>query len=271
MDLKDTIEHIGELAAKAAGAGNKVHVIQSLPGEPAGVYGIVTADGKFQRVVAAQGPRRHALHSIDQVVPLVEDVKARYKAACVVWYSATAVIVLIGDDKLDADLRPRATVPLAYSPEWAILLNELKTPQARDPKAFVQFVRTKLLDALVDAERLIPYFRNLQSRVQQNTHARTGLGRESLGAEIDAEITSDEGDLPDYLVFSMPVFNDVALQTKTSVRCALDVDPRSMAIRLDPIESDLVTGLQNQVTSIGNIFTTTLKNVPVFFGSPDSK
>ncbi len=267
MDLTDAISKIEELAIGNAGAKNKVAVIE-LPKEPAGVYGLVKPDNSFERIVAVTGPRVHTLHSLDQIVPLVEDVQQRQQGQCTVWYAAAGIVVLLKDEGLTSDLRSRVNVPLKYSPEFATLLGEAKTPATRDAKPFVQWLRTKLLDVLRDAEELLPMLRSLKGSSQENTRLQTGRGRESLGMEVDAEIMSDIGELPDYLIFTPRVFSDPSIQRRVTVRCALEINPRTLEVQLTPIESDLVKAVDDELTSIGNVLKQSLGDVPVFFGTP---
>lgn len=268
MDLTDAITKIEELAIGNAGAKNKIAVID-LPKEPPGVYGLMNSSGTFQRIVAAVAPRVHTLNSLDQIVPLVEDVEQRQSGHCSVWYSQAGVVVLLQDEGLTSDLRSRVIVPLKHSPEFATLLQESKSPSTRDAKPFVQWLRTKLLDVLRDADEILPLLRSLKGSSQESNRLQTGRGRESMGLEVDAEIMSDLGDIPDYLIFTPRVFSDPSIQRRVTVRCALEINPRTLEVQLTPIDSDLVKAVDDELTAIGNVLKTSLReSVPVFFGTP---
>ena len=62
----EAIQQIERLTRTAQGASGKVVTID-LPKEPDDVYGIVHADGKYERVRALANPRRDELCSIDQI------------------------------------------------------------------------------------------------------------------------------------------------------------------------------------------------------------
>ena len=111
-DLAEALQFTADQAVKAAGANNKVQVL-ALPQEPEGVYGLVRADGTFQRVVAAAPPRRHTLHRVDQIVDFVQDARSRLSAEPTVWYSRKGVQVLLSDGCLTDSLLSRASWHIA--------------------------------------------------------------------------------------------------------------------------------------------------------------
>lgn len=260
------LELIADLASKASGAATNVAVIE-LPQEPKGVYGLAKADGSFEKIVADTAPPSYTLSSIDQVVPFVEDATSRLNADPTVWFSAAGVIVILEHKSLRPDLRPRATVPLRPSPEFAVLQREASKETWRDPKQFVSFIRTTLPDAINDSEGFVQLLKSLRSNYTESGRSQISQGRESLGREIDAGIESDLGDIPDMVNCHVRVFDDPAILRKQGVRCVLECNPRTTEFRLVPVAADLTAAINAEMQSLGTLLKDNVK-CPVFFGTP---
>lgn len=265
-DLAEALQFTADQATKAAGASNKVAVLK-LPDEPEGVYGLVGSDGRFERIVGAAKPRSHALHRVDQVVDFVLDAETRLNASPTVWYSRKGVQILLVDDSLAARLESRANITFAFTPQFHLLANCAEGSQWFDPKQLCLWVRTKLLDCLPTSREFLATIRDLRFSVQTGGKSHIGQGRESLGREVDAEVVSEFGDLPEELLFQVRVMDDPSLLRRQPIRCALEIDPQKCLLRIVPLAGEVQNALDAELESIGEMLKSTLK-CPVYHGVP---
>ena len=265
-DLAEALQFTAEQAEKAAGASNKVQVLD-LPCEPKGVYGLVKADGTFQRIVAGASPRGHALHRVDQIVDFVQDARDRLSAKPTVWYSRKGVQVLLVDDSLEANLQSRATINFAFTPQFELIRSCADSSPWHDPKQFCLWIRSKLIDCLRDGREILSIMKDLRFNVQNFGKSIIGQGRESIGREVDAEVTSEFGDLPDDLFFDVRVIDDPSLLRRQAIQCALEVDPQKGLMRVVPLAGQIQNALDAELEGIGSLLKSTL-DCPDYHGVP---
>src|SRR5574338_1001491 len=93
----DALRLIQDTAVKAAGGASR---IVSLPGEPAGVYGVLKSDGTIEKRFATKKARTHYLLSIGEISSALEHYKALSVdrvMSPVVWYHEEMVRVVLDD------------------------------------------------------------------------------------------------------------------------------------------------------------------------------
>src|ERR1051326_2786450 len=185
---RDTLELVQETAVKAADAKGKGAVVE-LPKEPLHVYGILKSDGSFERIEAAPPLRRHKLLSIEQVGDFVAETRDRLHTNPTVWYSPAGVSIVLSDGP-DRNVLGWADVPLTFTPQY-LLLRELEKGKQFSQKQFVRLLRSQLSDCMTSGlSELLRSVRVLNFREQTTGRGSVGVGRESLGQEIEAEVTS---------------------------------------------------------------------------------
>jgi hypothetical protein len=263
MDLTEALRFISKQAETAAGATNKVSVV-ALPQEPPGTYGIVKADGTIEKVIAAPLPRAHRLMRVDQVPDFIIDARDRLSAKPTVWFHENGVVILL-HDQADSRRESQVSVTFEKSPQFETL--ESCGDAWRDPKQFSAWIRTELLDALRGAKGFTQLLKSLSFRVEETGKSNLSQGRESIGREVDAEISSEFGELPETVIFDVRVFSDPSLIRRQPIECALDVDPRKCLLKVQPLAGQLQTAIDEELGGIAELLK---KNVdcPVYHGRP---
>lgn len=265
----ETLELLQKTAVKAEGARQKLAIISDLPHEPPGVYGVVNADGSFERAEALQPPRKHTLITVDQVPVMVKHFAGNPDCTPAVWYDKTGIVVIANDDTLNADLRPRATLTLKTTEHWQTLSDLAKQSVWMLHRDFVTFLRIKLGECIERTNgNLLSVLRKMKFSSAVNQRGDITRGRESLGSDIDDEVFSEAGDLPEHVLFELQVFDDPGLLTKSTVRCALEVDAREGKLMLMPLAGELSRAMDLQMTRLAEILQDSLEDVPMFHGKP---
>jgi hypothetical protein len=272
-------------AVQANGALNKAMIVP-LPQEPKYLYGIVdSSSGKLRRVEAAPKPRDHKLVTLDQIIKFAEHVSGQVQTPpqdsesetaeladelpdtppgqTVVWYDRGAVIVICDD----LTRRDRATMPLTFTPQLA-LLQGLEANQAKfDQREFRRLLKIKLAGCLQDTQVL-----NWISAMKfQNSSTASGVitsQRASLGAAIDDEALSDLGSCPETMNLQVRIFDDPSLRGTWPVACAVEVLAEERQFRLLPLPLQLHDAIESELSVLGQHLSEALK-CPVFRGAPE--
>lgn len=263
MDLTEALKFISKQAEVAASAATKIAVI-GLPGEPPGVYGIVKADGTFEKVKALPSARSHHLIRVDQIPDFIKDARDRLQAKPTVWFDEAGVIVLL-DDTAESARQSIAKVEFNKSAQFEVI--ESCGDSWRDPKQFVAWIRAELLDTLRNAKASMQLFKSLSFRVEETGKSNLSQGRESIGREVDAEISSEFGELPELLVFEAKVFSDPSLVRRQPIECSLDVDPRKCLLKVQPLAGQLQKAIDEELAGIGELLKSSV-DCPVYHGRP---
>jgi len=127
-----------------------------------------------------------------------------------------------------------AFVPLAKSLAWDALEEACKAPGVKQDQ-FVRLLRGPLAGAI--DPKWLPVFRRMNFTRSNSTDRGVGLNGEKLGRSVEKLAQSIDGELPDQLQFTLPVFQLSEL-TRQVVRCAVEVDADSELIRLLPVGDD---------------------------------
>ncbi|ODA28056.1 hypothetical protein [Planctopirus hydrillae] len=272
MQLRDpeTLKLIQETAKQAAGSKDKVSII-TLPGEPEGVYGVVTPDGQLQRMVAAPRPRQHSILTVDQVPLLVNHFREiEGLSAPSIWYSAAQVIVLATDSKLEQDLRPRGVLKLKPTPQWELMKKLEESPQWLDQKQMVSLLRIKLSDSIeVRSKGIVQTLRRMKFNMTVNQRGNIEHGRESIGSDIVSDVYgSEDAILPESVWLEIQVFDDPSLKSREVIQCALEVDAQKGLLALIPTAGELTKAMDNQMSKLRDLFDQTCNAAPLFHGQP---
>lgn len=261
----EALQLLIDTSQQASGAAQKVAVI-ALPNEPKGYYGIVDADGKFTKVRAEVGPRNHKLLRIDQVPAFTADMEKRLEGAPSVWYSPQGVVVLI-DDGLDSDLLSRANLTFKHTEQFEELILCQKSPRWMDPKTFATWIRTKVRNVMRGADDLLTMVSQIKASTGASQSYAGTKSRESIGAEVDSEMESMLGELPDLVLFDVRVYDDPSIVRTVLVTCALECNPRTFEMRLEPQAGQLQAAIDSEMENIGELFGKELK-CPLYYGTP---
>jgi len=265
MDLSESIQLIQDTAVKAAGAKGKVDLVK-LPGEPDYVYGVVDANGRMERVEAAAPPRKHVLHSVDQVGDFVSRMADRLSCESTIWYSPIGVAIVLNDSPA---LNKEGTgyVPLKHTPQF-LKLRELEKGVKLSQKEFIRLLKNHLADCMTEEiEQLLRSVRSLNFSMKSANEGRYAQGRESLGLSIEQEIASTVGPIPETVTLQVRIYTDPSLILRRPVRCAMEADASDNTLCLMPLPMELDNALQSEMEHLESMLEAGTE-VPVFYGTP---
>lgn len=262
----ESLQLLLDTGKEAAGAAQKVAVIP-LPNEPKGVYGLIKADGSFEVRTAAAGPRSHKLLRLDQVPDFVKNITEKFKAVPTVWHCPDGVVILMNDGSMESDLQSRCCLPFKFTEQFAELQSCSKSQRWMDPRSFATWIRTKLMNVMRGADDLLMLLSKMKGSDGKTFNATNTKSRESIGLEVDAEMDSALGDLPDLILFDVRVYDDPSIVRKVQVTCALECNPRDFALRIEPTAGQLQDAIDKEMNSIGDLLAQEL-DCPVYYGVP---
>jgi hypothetical protein len=135
-------------------------------------------------------------------------------------------------------------------------------------KEFVRLLRITLADAATDSSRhLLKAARVISFSATSGGKALAEHGRQSLGRDIEEQVTSEVGDIPEEVEFSVRLFTDPGLTRRFPVRCAVDINAKDATFNLSPLAEQLDDALSQQLELIGDQLRGEVK-CPVFRGRP---
>lgn len=259
-----TLQIIQDTAVKAAAAGGKVAVVP-LPGEARGEFLVVKPDGSYERMKPLPSARRHVLGGVDEVGQYVGDAIDRLNASPVIWYSEKEIAIVL-DDSTESDRSDTVRVPLTFTDELKLLkaIGESWVTQ----KEMIRLLRVNLADTLNAAGvELIKTLRAMSFGSSTAGHGKFEHGRESLGRDLENEVRSEYGPIPEELTLAVRVFTDRALDKRYPVRCALEIDPKDATFNLTAYPRELQNAIDAQLSAVGSLLEKDAKG-PVYLGTP---
>jgi hypothetical protein len=260
---KETLELIQTTAVRADGAKDKVQVV-ALPGDPTGRYLIAKPDGTFETTEPGSAPREHMLLSVEQVAPTAAHYKDGYDP--IVWYSPSGVTIVL-DDSVDSRRLDVITCPLNKTPAFEFFSCKAEGTWF-EQKAFVRKLRVALADCLTETSaELLRTVRVLSFASSTTGHGKIELGRESIGRDLEAELRSDAGEIPEKVSFNVRLFNDPVLTTRRQIVCGFDIEPREGKFNLCPLAGEIDRVLDEEMNSLATRLEA-VGEVPLIFGTP---
>lgn len=261
--IAEALNVIQDSARLAAGAVNKVAVV-TLPQEPK-KYAVVKADGTVEFRDVAPADRKHCLGEIGEVAGFVKFAEESLKGKPSVWYAPDGVIVVVADAP-DSHRADRAVAPLIGTQTYATLLAVGAKWLAQ--KDFVRLLRVTLADAATDSsQQLLKAARVISFSATSGGKALAEHGRQSLGRDIEEQVTSEVGDIPEEVEFNVRLFTDPGLTRRFPVRCAVDINAKDATFNLCPLAEQLDDALSQQLELIGEQLRGEVA-CPVFRGKP---
>ncbi len=261
--LADALRFLFDEGKKAAGSANQATILE-LPGLP-GMFAIVNAAGDLKEYDKFPPKRLHTLGSVAEVKPFVDFAAETLDASPSVWYSEDGIVVVLTDDKMSQrDDQAKVTFEPTQTHETLRAIGERWFPQ----KDFVRLLRVTLADAATDSTRhLLAVSRVLGFSSSTAGHGTVQLGRQSLGKDIEDQVTSEVGDLPDEVVFNARLFTDPNMTRRFAIRCAVDVDARNATFNLAPLAEAFEDAVDEHLALLGQELSGELE-CPVFRGRP---
>lgn len=271
---KETLEYVAELAVKAAGAQNRTAILK-VAGESEFRYGIVRDTGEIAWRIADPPPRAHQLAELSDLPTFIDNVKGTLEGSPTVWLSPEAVeIVLL--DGIDRNTLGTARLTLRPTPQFAALAALEKSPQRLRQKPFLQWLRVTLFDALqetAEGRQLYTGCKAIDFRSNASGKATVEFGRESLGREIQSEVISAAGGIPEFVPLPVRVYDDPRCPKPVLVRCAVDVDPNDACgaptFALLPLAGECDRLRRETLTDVRDWLRNEVdEELPIYFGKP---
>lgn len=250
--LKEALEYLTGQSHKF----NEARLL-SIPGSD-GRQAYVDQKGELSLVPVPPALRGHNVDSVDDLIAAA----GRWNAKPVIWISGESV-VLIADDE---DRRDRVTLKLHKSSQFACLIALAKKPELDQ----VAMLRTLRIDLPGTAGRteLIATIRKIKWRTSAGGESNITHGGESLGKQIEAEVTA-AGNIPESLLVSCPVYRNPGEREQSfTVNCDLDILPHEQVFRLCPLPDEIERVTEAALAGIRDRIEGELKDVAVFYGTP---
>lgn len=281
MTDSTTLENVGEpalraimeTAVRAAGATDKVRVLD-IKGCPPGVVFVHDTEGTIEPLSLPRPPREHSISTVGEVAPYIEHLQKMDGLADdgddegsqpVVWYSEDRVVIVL-DDRHNSQRRDLVTCPLKHSDAWK-LLRECEQGKAWTQKDFIRVLRTKLWDCLGEqGDAFLRALRTLSRQASDKARSDHQHGRATIDREIEDQLKSESGDLPEVLALQVRVYQDPALELRQTVQCALDIDPQLVQFSLIPLAGQLDDAQSREMAILGQLLDDA--DADVFYGRP---
>lgn len=250
MDLSAAIKLIQETAVTARGAW-------LVPGVDLRNRFLICHNGMLVEQAADPPARCHKVRNLETLSTLVDG-----RASASIWHADNTVVALLDDS--DAGHRDdQVTWNLSASEKFKALVE-----QARQPRVHADFVRW-LVQNLRDefdaaAPGLLGTIRNLKFRSADEQTGNIQQGRESMGRQIEAEITG-ASELPETVI--VKVRRWASLDYVAAVECLLVLDTTERKLSLRPL-ADQLERAENDAQDWLHAQLTAEVQCPIYYGSP---
>lgn len=249
--LQEAIEYIRDLAAQSL-----TPRVVEIPGDKRKLL-VASSDGVSEREIPAP-LRNHQVATVEDLAAL-----ANRASGASVWHDFTAVHLLWDDE----DRRDRTKLPLEYSDEWNTV-TKLQTQCKLDQKQLVRLLRVDLADC-ISLPSLITSLRKIKFRASTSGEGNVQHGNESLGRQVEAEVTGIDSTIPEQVTLQVRVYRNFGEDERWPVRCDLEIDPHEQKFTFRPLPADvneaqlLAQGsIRQRLRAAINVL------VPVYFGEP---
>jgi hypothetical protein len=210
-------------------------------------------------------PRAHSVGCLADLIELANRFHAEESRLPVVWFDAAAVVLVIDDDGHRLE---HATMKLEVSDAFA-KLTELRTSKTwHEQKDFVRLLRIDLAGTL-EQTVLLERVRKLKFENGVITSSEVGRQKESLGREITSRVEAGQGELPEEVLLSVPIYKTLGETERHPVRCSVEVDPPMGRLRLMPLPDEIERVRYMAIGSIEDRLEEGLKEgLPAYYGRP---
>lgn len=243
-------------------AASRSSILEAPKSEPAGVYFLMDAAGKANRMVAAPDWWRFQLETPAELAAFIrehpdtpdfEESAVYIDDTCAKW---------LRDEK---DRRDVATCHLRKTEPFLWLEAAAKAPQTLRQADMVRLLRITFR-GMVPNENLLPLVRNLKWQAGADATGDIRHGRESISVNVTAAITGAAA-IPENVRFMVPVFeNHPSVQ---AIDCALEVLAPENAFRLVPFPLQVRQALDAAIEGVRSVFAGDGDGMPpVYRGKP---
>ncbi len=247
--LKEAIEKIQSLA----NAAKKIDVVRETETQV-----LFSVDGQ---IYPWNKPvfRHHVVDSVDDLCSVIAAYGATDDAS--IWIRPDCIVAKLDGDVLVDEVR----LPLTYD---VPLLRLMELEQEKlTQQGLIQLLRHEL-PGVVGAESLLACVRKIRFRSGVAGHADIQHGRESLGREVENEVTG-AGDIPEDATVECRVYCNPRETRTYTVRCFLQVFPETQQFTFRPAAGELHEIRTQAIEDIRSRIEQAIgKSAVVFFGEP---
>lgn len=259
------LEFLANQAVRANGAAGKVAV------EPLNNYGfaheigVTKADGSFEVQQIPAPVRDYTVTAISEIIPVCDHLKNVLGATPVLWIAPTGVVVKLHDN--DESKRWGDTASLNFEPteQYQMLQRGIVQQTQKD---FLRTLRQKFFPALGEtATTLLPALKAISFKNGIAGKSVVGQGRESMGREIEQEVISSVGNIPEMVELTFSLYKDPSISIPQKIVCDLEVDAVNQTFSLTPLSGEL----DNAALRVRDHLLKILSggSYPVFLGMPE--
>ncbi len=138
-----------------------------------------------------------------------------------------------------------------------------------DQKEFISLLRVRLADCTTpEMVQLINVCKAVDFSSQTKGSREINLGRESMGFDIQDEVMSKVGDIPEEVVLDVRIFDDRELTQRHKISCIVEICAKSGTFRLTPKPADLRKEMEREMDFLQGALIAGSDGCPVYFGSP---
>lgn len=264
-DLSRALSLIQDTAIEAAGVRNAVHV-QTLPREREYLMVYAGEEGvDVERHPMPPPARLHRLGSVGEVGRYAEYAGDVLGGSPVVFITDSKVMVVL-DDRPQSLRQDLASVLIEPTPEHGTLKD--LPDRSLNQRDLIRLLRVELSDCATESSmRLVQVARKMTATTASTMNRETRNNRESIGRDIEQEIVSAAGELPEEIALNVRLFNDPALRRKPTIRVAVEFDPATLLCQLFPHPGDLRNAIDDELQGIHTLIEQEFGG-PIFLGTP---
>lgn len=237
--------------------------IVPIPGDPRTV---LVKHGKSMTERAVAVPiRSHKVLSVEDAIAVAKQAaQPGHANSPEVWHSPNKIVVVLDA----ADRRDTATMAFECSTQYAKLC-ELETRGPLDQKKLISLLRVDFAGC-IDLPGLLTSVRKIKFRASTSGESNVQHGNESLGKSVEAEVSGVDAAFPEEVVVKVPVYRNYGEDGfRTSVVCALEIDPPTQTFSFRPLGGEITRAMHAAQESIGARLRDGVgETVPVYFGEP---
>lgn len=200
--------------------------------------------------------RKSEVYSLDDLIAVA---KSSMVVNPVIWHSPLRVVLVLDD----TDRRDVVQFNLQFSRPFEQMIALDKGVIWQDQRAFVFMLRTTLQ---VDSCRVAP-FRRLDWEQIKASVGDIQPGKDRLGSSIQAS-AKGAGELPEDMLFSVPIYDNQAERQTYSIRCAVEINPFELKLALIPFTGEISLTIDAAQQSLRERLEAALGDIPVYYGVP---
>lgn len=263
------LEWVRGLSERAASASGKLSILQELSDDLSITY--VTADGQVSEKTRRPMARRFLFNSVDQLEASIDLAKSVFesesggeKAIPAIFVTRNGVLIVWNLSGGSGRGRDRSFYSVVPHDEIDVFDNETENISQ---KKLLRLLRVNLKTALGElGNTLIPAISSIRWENGTRVSSQVGSDRESMGREINSEIRSLAGEIPDEIVLNLRLSRDPATPGRYPVRCVLQIDSSLHSFSLLPMAGELDRAWSDFERNLFDIVSEVAGDIPVILG-----